>query len=415
MHARLTGLWRHPDFLKLWLGQTISLFGSQITEWALPLAADLILKATPAQMGVLVAARTTPFFLVSLFAGVWVDRLRRRPVLIVADLGRAVLLGFIPLAALAGWLRLEQLFIIAFLTGILTVFFDTAYQAFLPSLVERDQLVEGNSKLAFTLSAAELAGPGLAGGLAQWLTAPIAIALDAVSFVISAFCLIGIRKLEPQPSPIGHPNIWREILEGLQVIASDPRLRAIAASALALNFFGGVYDALIVVYVTRELGLAPLFVGLRFFAGSFSGLFIALWSDRLARHLGLGPSIILGAFLIGLASIFVPLTGGPPLVALLLMGISGLIGGAGNMTYNISLTSVAQSIVPERLLGRYNASLSFIALGLLPLGSLIGGALGQRFGLRMAMVVFAIGSVSAFLWVFLSPLRNLRKIPASAS
>jgi MFS family permease len=407
----MRGLWRHPDFLKFWFGQSVSLLGSQITVWALPLLADVGLRATPAQMGILTAAGYAPFLLASLFAGAWVDRLPRRRVMILADVGRALLLGLIPLAAGFGVLRLEQLYLVAFCAGLLTLFFDTAYQAYLPSLVEREQLMEGNSKLAVTLSTAETAGPMLAPALVRLLTAPVAIALDAASFLVSALCLWRIRKPESPPPPAAaQSNVWREIAEGLRVIGQSPLLRAVAASAFTLNFFGGVYDALAVVYVTRELRLDPALVGLKFLMGSLSGIFVALWAERIARRAGLGPAIMLGALGIGVAAICVPLAGGPAWLALAVLAVSGLVGGAGNMTYNVTLTSLAQSLVPGRLLGRYNASLNFFALGLLPLGSLIGGWLGETIGLRPTMAISALGSITAFLWILFSPLRTLDRV-----
>src|SRR5438105_11611746 len=195
--ARPGGLWRHPEFVKLWTGQTISRFGSEISQLAIPLAAALVLDASPAQMGLLSAFEFAPFLLLSLFAGVWVDRVRRRPVLIVADIGRAVILGSIPVAAVLGVLRIEQLYVVGLLTGVLTVFFDVAYQAYLPVLVSREHLVEGNSKLEVSRSVAQILGPGVAGALVQIITAPFAVAIDAASFIASALCLLPIRSPEP--------------------------------------------------------------------------------------------------------------------------------------------------------------------------------------------------------------------------
>ena len=263
MRPRFAGLWRHADFVKLWTGQTISLFGSQITFLALPLTAVLVLEASPAQMGFLTAAGAIPSLLVGLFVGVWVDRYRRRPILIAADLGRAALLFAIPVAAILGMLRIEHLYVVAFLVGTLELFFDVAHRSFLPSLVKREQLVEGNSKLEMSRSIAMILGPGVAGGLVQLVTAPIAIAVDAISFLISALFLGWIRAPEPAPKPSDQrENIWRELGEGLRLVSGNRLLRAIAGCMGIVGLFNSVLEAVFVLYVTRELGIEPGLLGL---------------------------------------------------------------------------------------------------------------------------------------------------------
>src|SRR5919199_2128290 len=258
------GLWRHPDFVKLWSGQTISRFGSEISQLAIPLTAALVLGASPAQMGLLGAFEFAPFLLLSLFAGVWVDRVHRRPVLIVADVGRAILLGSIPAAALAGVLRIEQLYVVGLLTGVLTVFFDVAYQAYLAVLVKREHLVEGNSKLEVSRSVAQIAGPGVAGALVQLVTAPIAVVVDAISFVASVIFLLLIGA--PEPAPVRQAgtdgSVWSELREGLAVVIGNPLLRSIAGCTATSNLFGNAMQAIYVLYVTRELGLQPAVIGL---------------------------------------------------------------------------------------------------------------------------------------------------------
>ena len=244
---QLTGLWQHADFMKFWLSQTVSLFGSAITSLALPLTAAIALHATPVQMGSLKAAQFAPFLLIGLIAGVWVDRQRRRPILIAADLGRALLLGFIPVAAVQGMLRIEHLYIAAFGVGTLSVFFDTAYFAFLPTLVKREQLVEGNSKLVVSISTSQILGPGVAGPLVQWFTAPVAIALDAVSFLLSALLLILIRTPEPVLSHPDQPKFWREFGEGVQVVLKNPLLRAIACCAGTVRLFSSMVDSVYIL------------------------------------------------------------------------------------------------------------------------------------------------------------------------
>ncbi|MBI4640198.1 MAG: MFS transporter, partial [Candidatus Tectomicrobia bacterium] len=262
MSSQSAGLLHHPGFMKLWIGQTISQFGSKITRTALPLTAVLVLEATPVQMGLLAALGSAPVLVVGLLAGVWVDRLRRRPILIAADLGRAVLLGLIPVSALLGLLRIEQLYIAALLVGILTVFFDVAYQSFLPSLVDREQIVEGNSKLGVSDSVTEIGGPALAGGLIQLVSAPITILLDAFSFLFSALFVGLIDISEPLPTPSEQrKSVWRDVVEGLRVVLGNPLLRAIAGSSSTFNFFGGFFGALYGLYAIRELGIEPAILG----------------------------------------------------------------------------------------------------------------------------------------------------------
>ena len=402
-------LWQHAEFRKFWIGETISLFGSQITTLALPLTAAIILKATPTQMGLLSSASTIPA-LMSLFVGVWVDRLPRRRIMIIADCAQALVLFSIPTAAFLGRLRLEHLYVVAFLSGVLALWFEIAYHAFLPSLIPRERLAEGNSRLEASHSLAEIVGPGLAGGLVQLLSAPISLAVDAVSFLISAIFLRRIQVSDtPASSHEDRPNLWREIREGLEIVLRNPMIRPIAASALTLNLFGGIHDALFVLYVTQQLGLPPIYYGLYYAVGSVSGLSAALIADRLARRFGLGALIMTGAFLIGFGWLAFPLSAALPSLALALMTVKGLIGGFGNTLYNISIASYSQAIIPERLLGRYNATLNFFGLGLLPLGAFVGGLLGSAVGLNLTFGIGTIGSLSAFLWILFSPLRKLRQ------
>jgi MFS family permease len=412
MRFKFNGLWRHGDFLKLWSGEAISLFGSQITLLALPLTAVLVLGATPAEMGILGAVEFAPFLFLSLFAGVWVDRMRRRPILISADLGRALLLFSIPLAYWLGLLRMEYLYVVALFTGVLTVFFDVAYQAYLPSLVERDQLVEGNSKLEVSRSVAQIAGPGLAGSLIQLVTAPIAIVLDAVSFLASAFCLSLIRKPEPQEArPTQKRSIWKEIGEGLGVVLGNRLLRSIAGCTGTSNLFSNITQAVFTIYVIRELKLEPAILGLIFAVGSIGALVGALVSGWLAQRFGLGRTIIGSCFVGGLATIFIPLSSVFPNIAVLLLILAWLIISFSNPVYNINQVSLRQAITPHRLQGRMNASMRFMVWGTMPIGSILGGILGEVIGLDATLVVGTVGSILAFLWVFLSPVRHLQEQP----
>ncbi len=411
--TNVTGsLWKNQDFLKFWAGQTISVFGSAITALALPLTAVSTLNVTAAQMGLLNAAETLPFLLVGLFAGVWIDRSRRRPIMLAADLGRALLLGLIPLAMAFHFLRVELLYGIAFLVGIMSVFFDVSYQAFVPALVSRNRLVEGNSKLEVSFSAAAIAGPGLAGALIQLLTAPFAIAFDAVSFVVSAISLAWIRTPEPAPAVReGGRNMRKEIAEGLHVIFGNRLLWSIAGSTGTSNFFSSMWGAMYVLYMTRILGLTPALIGLVFAAGAPGALVGALVSDRVAKRFGLGRVIVFAMLWCGVFPLLILLVRGSDFLSLGLMMLAGFGSGFGGMIYNINQVSLRQAITPDHLLGRMNASMRFLVWGTLPLGALAASGLSVVLGVSATLTVGVLGGLLAFLWTYLSPVRHLQKQP----
>jgi MFS family permease len=414
MRLRFAGLWRHADFVKLWTGQTISLIGSQITFLALPLTAVLVLDATPAQMGFLTAAEGIPSLLVGLFVGVWVDRYHRRPILIAADLGRAALLLVIPVAAILGVLRIEYLYIVAFLVGTLELVFDVAQRSFLPSLVKREQLVEGNSKLEMSRSVAMILGPGVAGGLVQLVTAPIAMAFDAISFLLSALFLGWIRTPEPAPRPSDQrESIWEEIGEGLRLVSGDKLLRAVAGCIGTLGLFNSVLEAVLILYVTRELGIGPGLLGLAFAGGSVGFLLGTLLPGWVTRRFGLGPGIIGGLLLVGLSDLLIPLAGGSVVVLVIMMVLmtAQFFFGLGFVIFNTGQVSLRQALTPDHLQGRMNAVISFIGWGVMPLGGLLGGGLGETIGLRSTLLLAALGEILAILWLLLSPLRSLREQP----
>lgn len=407
------GLFRQPDFARLWAGHTISRFGSEVSQLAIPLTAALVLNASAAQMGILAAVEFAPFLLLSLFAGVWVDRLPRRPILIVADIGRALLLASIPLAAVMGILRIEQLYIVGVLTGVLTVFFDVADQAFLPALVSREHLMEGNSKLEVSRSVAQILGPGVAGALVQLVTAPIAVLLDAASFIASVLFLIGIRVPEPAiVRPKGpQTSVWAEIREGLAVVLSNPLLRSIAGCTGTSNLFGNVMAAVFILYATRSLSLEPAELGLVFAAIGPGALLGSLVADRAAHVLGLGRTLVVSILLGGLAGLLIPFASGPRLLVLGVLMVAYFLIGFGSPVYNVNQVSLRQAITPDRLQGRMNASMRFIVWGTMPIGSLLGGVLGDTIGLWPTMLVGAVGGLLAPLWLLFSPVRGLRAQP----
>ncbi|MBF6591020.1 MAG: MFS transporter [Ktedonobacterales bacterium] len=413
MRSRDAGLWRHPDFLKLWVGQTISLLGSQVTMLALPFTAILVLKASAFQMGVLRAFQYVPALLIGLFAGAFVDRMRRRPILMAADLGRAAVLGSLPLAALLGALSMGYLYGVALLAGALTVLFEVAYLAYLPTLTSREHLVDANARLEASQSVASIAGPGLAGFLVQALSAPLAIAADAFSFLVSVGFLGLLRTPESLPVPPERRHLWREIGEGMRMALGHPLLRATLLSSGITNFFSAILNSLFVLYATRQLGINPAGIGSIFLLASVAGLAGALAAGRVARRLGVGPTIVLAELLIGVGAAIIVLAGGS-----LVLTIGIITGGLaviaiGDSLYNINVVSLRQALIPDALLGRVSASLRFVIWGAQPFGALLGGVLGERFGLRATLGVVAAGYLCAFASLLVSPLRAVRTQPAT--
>ncbi|HET7080999.1 MAG TPA: MFS transporter [Chloroflexia bacterium] len=414
MAWRPRGLWRQRDFVNLWLGRTISEFGSRITREGLPLTAALLLGATPAQMGILAAMGAAPVLLVGLLAGVWVDRRRRRPILIAADVGRAALLLSIPLAFMLGRLTIEQLYVVAALTGVLTVFFDVADQSFLPSLVSREHLVEGNSKLEASGAMAEIGGPALAGVLVQTITGPIAILLDACSFLVSAATVIAIRKPEPPPAPRApQASFWYEAAGGLRFIARQPMLRAIAGFESIGSFFGGFYAALYTLYTVSVVGVSPAMLGVLVAGGGIGGLLGTLITGPVTRRLGRGATMVATAVLGALLSFNTALAAGPPLIVGVALLLSAqVIGDCFDTVFFINAVSLRQQITPDPLLGRMNAGMRFLTGGVHPFGILLGGALGGLIGMQNAFWIAGAGGVLAAAWIIRSPIRQIDRPPA---
>jgi MFS family permease len=408
-------LWRDPEFMKFWTGQTISVFGSAITGLALPLTAVISLNATPAQMGFLRAAGSLPFLLISLFAGAWIDRMRRRPIMLWADIGRALLLAMVPLGMLLGWLNIGFLYVLEISVGVLTVFFDIADQAYLPTLVGREHLVEGNSKMQISFSAAEITGPGIAGWLIEKLTAPLAIAFDAVSFLLSAISLSLIRTPESLPAAAQEKHdIWKEIGDGLKVVFGNRLLWSIAGCTGSGNLFNSIWSAIFVLFLTRDLQLSPAQIGIIFAAGAPGAMLGAITSDRLAKRFGIGPTIVASAAVGGASSLLILLARGHSLAIIVPLVLAGFLSGFSNVIYNINQVSLRQAITPNRLLGRMNASMRFLVWGTIPLGALLASALGSTIGVTNTLLVGILGNSLAFLWVLLSPVRALKVQPAPA-
>ncbi|KAA2254859.1 MFS transporter [Solihabitans fulvus] len=404
-------LWRHRDFRQLWTGDTISQFGTMVGNTAIPLLAVGVLAATPFQMGLLTAAETAAFLLIGLPAGAWVDRMRRRPLMLRADFARAALLLSVPVAWWAGVLGLAQLIAVALLTGVCTVFFDVAYQSYLPSLVGRDQLMDGNAKLQASQTVAQVSAPAVAGGLVQAVGAASAVLATGLGYLSSALFLLRIRAQEPAPERRAARNLRAEIAEGLRFVVGNPLLRAIAACTGSTNFFLSMQQSLLVLFLARDLGLSAGEIGGVFAVSSLGGVAGALTSGWWSRTFGQARVI----WLVGLVTLplglLIPLAGRGWLVVLAVLGSAS--AGYGAVVYNVAQVSFRQAICPDRLLGRMNASIRFLVWGTMPLGGLLGGLLGGWIGVRETLWVSAVGTAAAISWVLFSPLRHMRDLPKS--
>ena len=406
------GLWSHPDFLKLWTGQTISEFGSQISALALPLLAAITLDSSPFQFSLLGVLGFMPFILFALPAGVWVDRLRRRRILIVCDAARAVLLALIPVLWALDVLQMWHLLLLSFVIGVFTVFFDVAYQSYLPALIEREHLVDGNSKLQLTVGVSQVAGPSVAGALIAAITAPYAILFDAVSFVASTVFMVGMRHRETShEQPVGEPRpkMWPQVKEGLDWVVKHPWLRAIAACTGTSNFFSSLAFAVIVLYAVRTLGLSAFEIGIVFAVGSAGSIVAAMTTNRMSTRFGVGPTIVGTIALSSVAGLLFPLAPKSFPLPFLMLGQAAF--GFGAVAYNITQVSLRQAITPERLQGRMNAAMRWIVWGTIPLGSLLGGGIATWWGLRSAIWVGSIGQLFAFVPVLFGGIPRIREIP----
>jgi MFS family permease len=413
MRPRLPGgLFRHRDFRNLWAAETISVFGSQFTGLALPLVAVILLEASPFAVSALVVIEFLPFILLAIPAGVWVDRMKRKPILVSADLARAALLVSLPIAYAFDALTLGHVYAVGFTVGVCTVFFDVAYQSYLPSLVDRQQLVEGNSKLEISRSTSQLAGPGAAGGIVSALGAPVAILLDAISFFVSALFLFSIRKpevLPERPADTARPSMLADAREGFGFVLRNRYLRAISICTGTSNLFWSMGGAILVVYAVRELEMSPAALGLAFSLGNVGPLLAAFTTNKISGRLGVGPTILWTSIVFSASMLPIPLaTKANPVPYLV---VSAVLGGFAAVAYNITQVSFRQAICPERMQGRMNAVIRFMVWGTMPLGALLGGTLGTWFGLRTALWVAALGALFTFLPILLSPVRTLREMP----
>jgi MFS family permease len=422
-------LWHHPNFPKLWASETISQFGTQFSALGIPFTAAL-LHATELDYGILFGTAQLPFALFALFVGVYVDRHHRKRIMVTANIGRGILLGLVPISFVTGWLTrlgMPLLYTVSFLVGLLSVFFDVSYQAILPSLVERSQIAEGNRRLEASRSTAAVFGPSIAGIIVQIVTAPVAIAIDAMSYFGSASFLSLIRTQETIQET-AH-SVMHDLKEGLNVVLKNKLLRSIAGSTGTSNLFSNALFAAAFGYLVNELGFTAGLFGLIFTLGSTGALLGVVLSSRVARRVGVGPAIV-GSMLLGGVGAVPYLVVGPSLgfsvfqigpvwllgtlqfsLNSILLMLAFFIGAFSSVVYNINQVSLRQAIVPTRLQGRMNASMRWIVWGTLPLGSFLGGGLGSLLGPRIAIEIAVFGGALAFLWVLLSPVRSLQAIP----
>ena len=407
------GLLRDHDFRLLFTADTISQIGTQVTILALPLVAVLTLDATALQVGVLAACETAAFLLVGLPAGALVDRLRRRGAMIVADLLRAVLLASVPLAWYLDRLQMPQLYVVGLLCGVCTVFFDVAYQSYLPFLVGKEHLVEGNARLEMVRSTSQIGGPTVAGGLVRFLGGPLAIATDAASYLVSALALWRIRRIEPLPARKPDAHLGREILEGLRFVLGNRLLRAISMCTGTSNFFGSIFNAMLIIYLARDLALSPAVIGLFFSVTGLGALAGAFLVGPAVRWFGQGPAMWISILVGSLGMLFMPFARAD--WRLWLAGAGYVVFGISVVVYNVTQVSFRQTITPDDLLGRMNATMRFIVWGTLPVGGLVGGLLGTAVGVHETIWVACAGMLVSVVPLVLSPLRKLRELTSAPS
>ncbi len=413
MDVTARSLWRHADFMKLWTGQTVSELGSVVTRTALPIVAVITLHADALQVGILVASASTAVLVIGLFAGALVDRSRRRPLMIAADAIRAVLLLSIPAAALSGSLRMEQLYVVAFIEAALGAIFDIAYRTYLPSLLPQELLLEGNAKIGMTSAIAEIGGPGFAGALVQLITAPMAMLVDAISYVFSAASILVIRAPERAVEHVDGPaGLRHRLAEGIAAVARHRLLRPMALATLVAAFFGNFFASLYTLYVLDELALSPLDLGIIISAGGIGSLVASFLVAPVTLRFGIGPTIVWTRVGAGLLALLVPIAGGPPLVAAAFLFVPQLFGDGLHTVSQIDQLTLRQQVTPPRILGRVNGTMHVLVEGVGPVGAIAGALIAEAFGIRTALWVSVLGTLAGTTLLVLSPLRGFHSVAA---
>ncbi|MEU2621499.1 MFS transporter [Streptomyces sp. NPDC007157] len=402
---------RLGDFRQIFLADSISQFGTQILTLALPLVAVVSLDASPLEVGALSAAESLPYLLASVPAGVWADRVRKRPLLLATDTARAVLLLWIPIAWWTGVLTASQLIVVAFAFGLLTVFFEVGYASYVPSLVPRERLIDANTRLQVVQSVAQAAGPGIGGALVQALAAPVAVLVSIGGYLWSAACVLLVRGREPVPVRVdGEAASWRkDAAEGLRAVLGDVLLRRTSLSTACFNLFWSMGTPMIPVLLAGQLGLSAGVIGLLLTFEGVGGLLGGVLAAKVARRLGHGPAIWTATLVAGSGFTLVPLVDTGWRLSLVSLGL--FVSSTGMVVYNVIVVTFRQSITPDRLLGRVSAFNRLLVWSTLPLGAVLGGLLGQLLGARTTLWIAGIATTLSFLWIYCSPLRTLRDIP----
>ena len=409
-------LLRQPEFLKLWAAQSISQLGDQVTLLALPLVAVLTLDASAAQMGFLVAAELLPHLFFSLFAGVWIERVQsRRPLMILADIGRAVLLASIPVAAAFDVLTFPQLYAVAFGVGSFAVVFDISWATLFVSIVPRRDMVDANSKLSLSRSVSFVTGPSVAGFLVQILTAPVTLLVDAFSYLGSTLFLTRIRAREPDLEDQNGKGVFRSLREGFGFVLGDEFIRPELLCVATINLFNFVFHAIFVLYATRELGLDPGLLGLVLGAGAVGGVAGAVVAPRVERLIGIGPAFTLGSVLFPLPLVLIPLAAGSELTIAVMLGVAEFFCSVGVMILDVNAGSLMFLRTPDRLRSRMSGTFRFVNMGIRPIGALLGGALGTAIGLHATLWIGVVGALAGVVFLVFSPIPGLRDAPPEAA
>ncbi|HLQ07215.1 MAG TPA: MFS transporter [Nitrososphaerales archaeon] len=402
-------LTKDPDFLKFWVGQSISVLGSQFSPLAIGTIAVISLKASGFQLGLLGFLNTISFLTLGLLVGVWVDRHRRRRIMIIADFGRSLTLVAIPLAAVFFGLTMNLLYVVTLIAGVLTLFFEISYQAYVPSLVDKPKIVEANSRLEATRTLGQGAGPAAAGAAITLISAPLAVLGDTLGYLASSFSLLWIRRAEDPPNTARRESVAHDIREGLSLVIRDPRLRAIAAATGTSNLFGNAYGVILVKYAYVTLGMSPLEFGVSLGSSAAGGVIGALTATRIAKSLGVGKAIITGASLYSFVIIFLYFA--TPATAFVTFVAVQFVSTIGVIVYNVVQVSYRQSLVPRDIQGRMNATMRTIVWGTIPVGSLLGGFFADAYGIRETVGVMTVLACLAVFWLVISPVRKVREFP----
>lgn len=413
MLSPIPGLWRDPDFLRFWAAQSLSLLGIQFGRIALPLVAILVLHATAAEVGLLLAIAGSPWLVFGLFAGILIDRLPRRPVLITSHVGRGVLLGSVPVCTALGVLSMNQLYVVTFLAGTLDVCFQIAYRSYLPSLIPGVQLPDGYAKLAVTDGAMRTAGPSLAGALVQVLNAASALGIQALTYLSSGLLLWRIRHPEPGRSATTREGVWTALVVGLRFVWSQPLVRAFTLSDATFLFSFAVVYAVQMVFFTRSLHLSPAMIGVIFTVGSLGGVLGGVTARAVGVRLTTGRAIVTGSFLRAAGIALVPFAALVGPAALPLLVLSRLVNAFGWTLWEVHQETTQQLLTPNRLRGRVNGSVLFVVQGADALGGFVGAGLAALLGVLPTLAVGATGALLGTAWLATSRLLRLRRPPSA--